>query len=363
MASTPPSAPPSLTGVQKLFMAFTKLGAIPTVTALTVYLVYLLIEILYIAGWPFAKGVLLQDIPLWNQTACGVAVICGLIAYCWRIIAGVPKKSLAEGQEVFREILGSLDELKHLPAPTPTTIIIPPTEEEDDESEYAEPSAEEPEPDDIDEPEPEEPKPEVLPPLPPVRKKKPFNIETLGPEYHAYWLNAKIPPQNDAKVTQVVGKVLANKARYESVAAAINPAMDWRFVGILHFMESSCNFKRHLHNGDPLTGRTYRVPKNRPEAPPANGHTYTWEESAIDALTVGSHDMRGVTDWSVENMLFMMERYNGFGYRYKAILSAYLWSLSTVAMRGRYVADHKFDPNAVQTRCGCVVIMKGLGIT
>ena len=51
----------------------------------------------------------------------------------------------------------------------------------------------------------------------------------------------------------------------------------WFFLGVIHAMESRFNFERHLHNGDPLSARTVRVPKGFPKAgnPP-----FTWEVSA-----------------------------------------------------------------------------------
>jgi lysozyme family protein len=38
----------------------------------------------------------------------------------------------------------------------------------------------------------------------------------------------------------------------------------WYLVGIIHYRECSLYFSRHLHNGEPLTERTRRVPAGRP---------------------------------------------------------------------------------------------------
>jgi lysozyme family protein len=129
----------------------------------------------------------------------------------------------------------------------------------------------------------------------------------------------------------------------------------WVFVGIIHGMECGFNFAGHLHNGDRLTARTVNVPKGRPKdaEPP-----YTWLQSALDALRLKKLD--SVTDWSVPHMLYLLEGYNGFGYRRRALPTPYLWSFSNVYDKGKFVADGKFDPNAVSKQCGAALMLKAI---
>lgn len=120
-------------------------------------------------------------------------------------------------------------------------------------------------------------------------------------------------------------------------------------------MEGSCNFKVHLHNGDPLTGKTVQVPAGRPRngTPP-----FTWEISAEDALIVkGFHN---ISDWSIPAMLYRFEGYNGFGYRKTSINipSPYLWSFSNHYNKGKFVADGKFNGSAVSKQCGTAVLLR-----
>lgn len=88
-------------------------------------------------------------------------------------------------------------------------------------------------------------------------------------------------------------------------------------------MEGDCDFKTHLHNGDPLSARTVQEPTNRPKtgAPP-----FSWEFSAEDALYFDKLDVW--TDWSVPGMLYKMEGFNGYAYHSLGINSPYLWSFS-----------------------------------
>jgi len=118
------------------------------------------------------------------------------------------------------------------------------------------------------------------------------------------------------------------------------------------------NFRTHLHNGDSLTDRTTHVPRGRPTLgyPP-----FTWEESAIDALSTDQH-WNTWGDWTITGMAYLLEKYNGFGYRSKNTPSPYLWAGTSIYTSGKYVADHVFDPNAVSEQIGGMAILKFLSL-
>ncbi|WP_307524210.1 hypothetical protein [Pedobacter sp. W3I1] len=129
----------------------------------------------------------------------------------------------------------------------------------------------------------------------------------------------------------------------------------WYFIACAHYLECSFDFKKHLHNGDPLTGYTVRVPANRPKV----GHPppFTFEESAIDALKLMKFDQ--INNWNLPTVLRKLEAYNGFGYyKYHSINSPYLWSFSNQYTKGKYVSDGKFDAEAVSKQMGAAVILK-----
>jgi lysozyme family protein len=179
--------------------------------------------------------------------------------------------------------------------------------------------------------------------------------EALRKEYTSLFLSMQPDPAKTGIVSGIVKKIKANKAKYLSVQKELG--IPWFFVACIHNMESSLNFTRHLHNGDPLTARTKQVPSGRPKKgnPP-----FTWEESAIDALTyMGLHKW---TDWSLPGMLYKLEEYNGFGYRrnHPNVLTPYLWSFSNHYTKGKYVADGKWSDSAISNQCGAVVILKEL---
>ena len=69
-----------------------------------------------------------------------------------------------------------------------------------------------------------------------------------------------------------------------------------------------------------------------------------------------------MTDWSLASALFHWHRFNGINNEYKrrGIPTPYLWSGSQHYRKGKYVADHKFDPEAVSKQVGAAVLLKAL---
>jgi lysozyme family protein len=140
--------------------------------------------------------------------------------------------------------------------------------------------------------------------------------------------------------------------RYEKVATATG--VPWYFIGAIHGLESSFNFRAHLHNGDfPLSSRTRQVPANKPVVwlPPSD-----WEASARDALKLMG--FAGQRDWSLERTLYRLEAFNGFGYRRFDTPTPYLWCFTNHYDRGKFVSDGTWDAKARSQQCGSATILK-----
>jgi lysozyme family protein len=151
-----------------------------------------------------------------------------------------------------------------------------------------------------------------------------------------------------------LNKMIANKAVYEAIEKATG--VPWYFVGALHMRESGMNFNGHLHNGDPLTGRTFHVPAGYPKAAPQNGKSYTFVESAIDSLRLLKLDKW--TDWTVKGMLHKFELWNGTGYIRYGRSNPYLWSGTQYYTGGKYVADGKYSSTAIDKQLGVAALIK-----
>jgi lysozyme family protein len=182
---------------------------------------------------------------------------------------------------------------------------------------------------------------------------------TYGPalkaEYEALYASAAVRPERVADVDAVVQRITAPLAWSHYKGVERETGVPAHVVGIIHMRESGGNFGSHLHNGDPLSARTKRVPPGRPvEGDPP----FTWTESAIDALTMPGQGLDKWHDWSIGGICFVLERYNGFGYRNRRVNSPYLWSYTTAYERGMYIADGVWSSTAVNKAPGGMAILK-----
>jgi lysozyme family protein len=179
-----------------------------------------------------------------------------------------------------------------------------------------------------------------------------YTVNNLRNEYDSRWDNLVITkPQTIANAGELV---LKGKERYKGLEKSTG--VPWYVIGIIHYRESDCNFNTHLHNGDSLGARTHHVPAGRPVRAPTNGVRYTFEESAIDAL-----NFEGFTKiklWSIEQISYCFEQYNGWGYRMHGVPSAYLYADTNQYKSGKYVADGVWDGSVVDSQVGTIAILK-----
>ena len=178
---------------------------------------------------------------------------------------------------------------------------------------------------------------------------------TLRAHYEALFNTCIIRPERAASIEQIIARVRTRRQRYETVGEALG--IPWFFVAVIHHVEASGNFDRHLHNGDPLSARTVQVPAGRPKTgnPP-----FTWEDSATDALSM--KNLGAGTEWSLAGLLYQLERYNGWGYRlhHPHVLSPYLWGFSNHYVSGKYIHDGTWSDTAVSKQCGAAVLLRRL---
>jgi lysozyme family protein len=165
------------------------------------------------------------------------------------------------------------------------------------------------------------------------------------------WRAMKIPASNGPAFEKAANKIRANKARYQEIEK--ETGVPWQVVGVIHYRESNCDFNTYLGNGQALSRKTTIVPKGR-------GPFKSWEEGAIDALKNAPPKAALNRDWSAGGTLDKLEEYNGLGYRQMGVPSPYLWAGTDQYVKGKYVADHKYDPNHVDQQLGCAGILKFL---
>jgi lysozyme family protein len=195
--------------------------------------------------------------------------------------------------------------------------------------------------------------PPVVIPIRPTKTRE--YSQVVREELDTLWATCRITA-SDGRFNWTVHKLHENLDRYTRTAREVNPKMPWWFVGLIHGLESSFNFRTHLHNGDSLKARTVNVPAGRPET----GHApFSWEESAIDALTMDGKRYDKQDDWSIARCLWRLEGFNGYGYRlHRGIHTPYLWAGTNHYVAGKYVSDGKYDADAVSKQAGCAGTLK-----
>jgi lysozyme family protein len=170
------------------------------------------------------------------------------------------------------------------------------------------------------------------------------DLASLRARNAARWANAKLTRASEFSPVAVRLAAPAAKARYQAIEA--NTGVPWFFIAVAHQRESSQDWSRNLAQGDPWNKKSTHVPKGR-------GPFATFEDAAVDALTNCAPYAARNRDWSVGGLLTMLEQYNGLGYFNRGLPSPYIWSGTDQYIKGKYVADGKFDPNVVDKQLGC----------
>ncbi len=178
--------------------------------------------------------------------------------------------------------------------------------------------------------------------------------------YASLYDTMKIRPERLPEIQKMAKKIVALYPRYDRLSRLTG--VPKKIIAITHLRECNLRFSGHLHNGDPLTARTVRVPANRPAAEPASGKLpYTFEESALDCLTYLAKkygfDLKSM-QWTIGEMGFWLEAMNGFGYRKHGVESPYLWSYTTHYTKGLYVRDGVYDKTKVSRQMGSMALLR-----
>lgn len=178
---------------------------------------------------------------------------------------------------------------------------------------------------------------------------------TAFPFQEERWLGAELNPKDLIRLDKAVEQFRMDEERYRTIEKMRKTGVPAPIIFALHGRESTWSFRRHLHEGSPLTGRTKYVPKGRPLRPDP---PYTFEQSAEDAL-YSLKNLERINWLSRGDSLQAIEAYNGLGYQryHKDVLSPYLWAGTSLYTSGKYVADGKFSQTAIDKQLGCAAIL------
>ena len=163
------------------------------------------------------------------------------------------------------------------------------------------------------------------------------------------WANAKLTRNFSSVAARLVAPFA--KQRYQAVSA--KTGVPWHFIAVAHQRESSQSWSASLAQGDPWDRVSIHVPEGR-------GPFKSWEDAAVDALVnCGPYAARN-KDWSAGGTLTKLEEYNGLGYASLGRPSPYIWSGTDQYVSGKYIADHVYDPNEVDSQLGCAGLLMAM---
>ena len=142
--------------------------------------------------------------------------------------------------------------------------------------------------------------------------------------YQSLWDHMKIRESKKGYIAVALQRILNYEQMYREAEKLTG--VDWRITGILHYMESGCDIRKQILNGEYITRKTKKVPKGY-------GPWDSFSESCVDAYKRHPF-VKGMT---IAEILYRMERFNGLGYIKRGINSPYLWSYSNHYTKGKYV--------------------------
>ena len=180
------------------------------------------------------------------------------------------------------------------------------------------------------------------------------SYESLKSGYEKSWDNLQIRPGRLGEANATARKAIKGKETYQQIERLTG--VPWYFVALCHYRESNFDFDTYLGNGESLHRVTSLVPKGR-------GPFTSFVDGAVDALRI--ENFVGTQDWSIARTLYRLECFNGLGYHAKGVNSPYLYGGSTLygppeASAGKFVADHVFDSNHVDSQLGTAVILHAM---
>lgn len=138
------------------------------------------------------------------------------------------------------------------------------------------------------------------------------------------------------------------KVRYEKVSVATS--VPWFIIAVIHEREASQSWSANLAQGDPWNRVSVHVPKGQ-------GPFDSWESAAINALCKTPPFAARWKDWSAGGSLTLLEMYNGLGYCGLGVPSPYIWASTNQYSCGKYIADHHYDPHAIDHQLGCAALI------
>lgn len=186
-------------------------------------------------------------------------------------------------------------------------------------------------------------------------------------EYAKQWDDMIINPSRVQEAERAAKYAVANKDIYKRIESITG--IPWPMIACDHRRESDREdkagnplFSTYLGNGQDLWIKTTIVPIGRgPFIRQSDAGRN--DGKLIDAFVVGGVDaytvdhINRVSDWRLEKILYYSELFNGTGYDSRGLPSAYIWGGTNQQKPGKYVGDHRWRGDIMDTQLGVAPIL------
>jgi lysozyme family protein len=179
----------------------------------------------------------------------------------------------------------------------------------------------------------------------------PIKLAELAKLNSARWAKAKLT--RSSEFVPVAKRLVTYKPRLQAMERKTN--VPWFVIAVIRQRECGMDaaWACNIANGQRWDKVTTIVPKGR-------GPFKSWEQAAEDALRNCHPYAAKWTDWSVGGMLTLLEQYNGLGYANRGRPSPYIWSGTDQYVKGKYIRDGVYDPEAIDKQLGCAGLIKAM---
>ena len=176
------------------------------------------------------------------------------------------------------------------------------------------------------------------------------NIALLKNANAHRWQDMRVIAGLMALIDKTASRLIDPDAKARYVAVANRTSVPWFVIAVIHEREASQSWKANLAQGDPWNAVSIHIPRGR-------GPFRSWEDAAVDALANCAPHAAKCKDWTAGGTFTLLEEYNGLGYAALGRPSPYVWVSTDQYLKGKFVADGHYDPNAVDHQLGCAALL------
>ena len=170
------------------------------------------------------------------------------------------------------------------------------------------------------------------------------------------WNAVRLNPQANIALDTLVRRFQRTEKIYREIQAMRSNGVPAEILFCLLYREADNDMTCSPAQGDPLTHRSRHVPRGRI---PGVNPPYTFLQAAEDAYYSPNLDHLDTKRWDLVGFaLWNCELFNGPGYAKRGLPSSYIWSGTNQYRRGKFVADGRFDPMAIDKQLGVAAVLK-----